>query len=255
MNIMAMNKQVCYVRSNYMIAEQTHILQLYHNEGFKMFPGQFINIKINNFLLRRPMSVCDIDHNNKILTIVYKIVGGGTAELTKLKIGDTIDILSGLGNGFDISHSKKKYSVLIGGGTGVAAIYYLAKKLKEIDSDFFTVLGWRDKEQMFYVNNFCKICTICITTQDGSYGSKGIVTDILKERRYDYYFACGPIQMLKSIYNLGVQKKVEGQLSFESRMGCGYGVCMSCTCKTLFKNKRLCKEGPIIHSHEIDFSE
>ncbi len=208
-------------------------------------PGQFVNIKIDGLFLRRPISVCDALGNK--LTLVYKIVGKGTEKMSLMKKGETLDILSGLGNGYDINLAGEN-PLLIGGGVGVPPLYMLLKKLVEQSKNASVILGFNTKSEIFYEEEFRKLTkNVTITTVDGSYGTKGFVTDAMKTD-YSYIFCCGPEPMLKAVYKAS---KTEAQFSFEERMGCGFGACMGCSCKTITGYKRICKEGPVMKKEEI----
>ncbi|MBQ3596756.1 MAG: dihydroorotate dehydrogenase electron transfer subunit [Clostridia bacterium] len=207
--------------------------------------GQFINIKIDGLFLRRPISVYDLDKDT--VTIIYKIVGKGTEQLSKMKDGK-LDILTGLGNGYDLSLSGEK-PVLIGGGVGVPPMYLLAKRLIEKGVYPTVILGFNTKEEIFCEKEFKELgLDVLVTTVDGSYGVKGFVTDALKNVEYSYFYTCGPEPMLKAVYSAS---STQGEMSFEERMGCGFGACMGCSCKTLTGNKRICKEGPVMKKEEI----
>ena len=208
-------------------------------------PGQFINIKLDGLYLRRPISVCDCEGN--IVTIIYKVVGKGTDKLSLMKSGK-LDILSGLGNGYDVSKSGDK-PLLLGGGVGVPPLYLLAKQLISEGKKVSVVLGFNTKDEIFYEQQFKALgADVTVTTVDGSYGVKGFVTDAAKDIDYTYFYTCGPEPMLKAIYN---SLNTSGQLSFEERMGCGFGACMGCSCKTITGYKRICKEGPVLTKEEI----
>ena len=209
-------------------------------------PGQFINIKIDGLFLRRPISISDWSEGK--LEIIYKVVGKGTEKMAEMIKGDTLDILCGLGNGFDTSKADGA-CVVIGGGVGVPPMYGLAKKLIKEGKKVYAVLGFNKEEEIFYKDEFEKIgAETYVTTVDGSYGIKGFVTDALKDIEYTYFYTCGPEPMLKAVYN---NPDVSGQLSFEERMGCGFGACMGCSCKTKYGNKRICKDGPVLEKEEI----
>lgn len=216
-------------------------------------PGQFVNIRIDGFYLRRPISVCDWDADS--LTLIYKVVGGGTVALRALLPGAKLDILTGLGNGFDTEAVKAgQTAVIVGGGVGVPPLYALAKKLLQAGAKVVAVLGFNEAGQVFYQQEFEALgVPVCLTTADGSLGMKGFVTDALKGIAYDYYFACGPEPMLRALHRLSAEKGVSGQLSFEARMGCGFGACMGCSCRTLTGYKRICVEGPVMRSEEVRF--
>ena len=208
-------------------------------------PGQFVNIQLDGLFLRRPISVCDYDEST--LTIIYKVVGKGTEAMSQMISGDRLDILTGLGNGYDLSLSGDA-PVLLGGGVGVPPMYNLAKKLVAQGKSVSVILGFNTAGEVFYENEFKSLgCDVQVTTVDGSYGKKGFVTDALPEE-YTYFYTCGPEPMLKAVYKA---THTSGQMSFEERMGCGLGACMGCSCKTLTGYKRICKEGPVMRKEEI----
>ena len=207
--------------------------------------GQFVNIQLSGKFLRRPISVCDYD--GETLTIVYKVVGKGTEQMAAMTAGEKLDILTGLGNGYDLSLSGD-HPVLLGGGVGVPPMYNLAKKLRSEGKTVSVILGFNTQSEIFYENEFKALgCDVTVTTVDGSYGKKGFVTDALPEN-YTYFYTCGPEPMLKAVYRA---TSTSGQMSFEERMGCGFGACMGCSCKTLTGYKRICKEGPVMKKEEI----
>ena len=208
--------------------------------------GQFVNLLIDGLYLRRPISVCDL--NGDTLTLVYKVVGKGTQKMSEMKVGEKLDVLTQLGNGYDLSLSGKS-PLLIGGGVGVPPMFLCAKRLIGGGKSVTVVLGFNTKEEIFYEEEFKKIgAKVIVTTVDGSYGVKGFVTDAMKDLEYTYFYTCGPEPMLKAVYNAS---KTSGQFSFEERMGCGFGACMGCSCKTLYGNKRICKDGPVLVKEEI----
>ncbi len=207
--------------------------------------GQFINIKLDGLYLRRPISVCDCEDG--IITIIYKVVGKGTKQMQEMTDGE-LDVLIGLGNGYDTSLSGE-HALLLGGGVGVPPLYMLAKKLIAEGKKVSVILGFNTKSEVFYENEFRDLgASVTVTTADGSYGTKGFVTDAIGDIDYTYFYTCGPEPMLKAVYNA---TKTSGQLSFEERMGCGFGACMGCSCKTLYGNKRICKDGPVLVKEEI----
>ena len=242
-----------YKRNKYKILENNKIafnvykMILEGDTSYITKPGQFINIEIDGFYLRRPISICDWDEDT--ITIIYKVVGDGTEKLSTYKPGEILDVLTGLGNGFEISKSGEK-PLLIGGGVGTPPMYGLCKKLIYENIKPIVILGFTSVQDVFYEEEFKKLgVEIYISTNDGSYGRKGFVTDIIKDLDgYSYYYACGPQAMLKAVYD---NVNSSGELSFEERMGCGFGACMGCTCKTKYGNKRICKDGPVLEKEEI----
>ncbi len=209
-------------------------------------PGQFVNIQLEGKFLRRPISVCDYD--SQTLTLIYKVVGHGTAQMAAMKSGQTLDILTGLGNGYDLTLSGDK-PVLLGGGVGVPPMFHLAKKLLEQGKKVSVILGFNTYSEVFYAKEFQDLgCNVTVTTADGSLGVQGFVTTPLESMDYSYFYACGPEPMLKAVYKAS---KTSGQMSFEERMGCGFGACMGCSCKTLTGYKRICKDGPVMQKEEI----
>ena len=207
--------------------------------------GQFVNIQLDGLYLRRPISVCDYD--NASLTIIYKVVGKGTEQMSKMAPGKKLDILTGLGNGYDLTLSGN-HPVLLGGGVGVPPMYNLARKLKAQGKEVTVILGFNTANEVFYEEEFKALgCDVTVTTVDGSRGKKGFVTDALPEN-YTYFYTCGPEPMLKAVHK---PSATSGQMSFEKRMGGGFGACMGCSCKTLTGYKRICKEGPVMKKEEI----
>ena len=209
-------------------------------------PGQFVNIKLQGLFLRRPISVCDSE--NGILTLIYKVVGKGTEQMSEMTEGEELDVLTGLGNGYNTEISGGK-PVLLGGGVGVPPLYMLAKKLIAEGKKVTVILGFNTKEEIFCEEDFKTLgADVIVATADGSYGVKGFVTDALKDVDYTYFYTCGPEPMLKALYKA---TSTSGQFSFEERMGCGFGACMGCSCKTITGYKRICKDGPVLEKEEI----
>ena len=234
------------VISNKRIAKNVYEMKLSGDTSPIINPGQFVNIKIESEFLRRPISICDYDDTT--LTLIYKVVGKGTSIMSAMQENTWLDILIALGNGFNTNESGEN-PVLIGGGVGVPPMYKLAKELISEGKKVTVILGFNKEEEIFYKEEFEKIgATVYVTTVDGSVGTKGFVTDVLKDLEYSYVFTCGPEPMLKAVYNTSV---TSGQFSFEERMGCGFGVCMGCSCKTKYGNKRICMDGPILRKEEI----
>ena len=209
-------------------------------------PGQFVNIKLQGLYLRRPISVCDCEDG--VLTLIYKVVGKGTEQMAKMTAGEELNVLTGLGNGYHTALSGDK-PVLLGGGVGVPPLYMLAKKLIAEGKKVSVVLGFNTKEEIFCEEDFKALgADVSVATADGSYGVKGFVTDALKDIDYTYFYTCGPEPMLKALYKVTA---TSGQFSFEERMGCGFGACMGCSCKTITGYKRICKDGPVLEKEEI----
>ena len=241
-----MTESVFTVISNEKIAKNTYKMLLSGNTEDGR-PGQFVNIKIDGFFLRRPISVCDIEENT--LTLIYKTVGAGTDKLSKTEKGEKLDILAFLGNGYDLSKSGEA-PLLIGGGVGVPPLFLLAKKLVKEGKTPTAILGFNSADEIFLKDEFEALgVKTFIATADGSVGTRGFVTDVMKNTDiYTYFYTCGPEPMLRAVYN---ESKTDGEFSFEERMGCGFGACVGCTCKTKYGNKRICRDGPVLSKEEI----
>lgn len=210
-------------------------------------PGSFVNIRLDGLYLRRPLSVCDCEGD--ALTLIYKTVGEGTEALARAQKGDELDILSGLGNGYTIMKDKKR-PLLIGGGVGVPPLYLLCRRLREMGAEVSVILGFNKKSEVFYEEEFRELgAHVRITTADGSYGIPGFVTAAMGNFNCDYFYTCGPEPMLRAVYD--ASGELSGQFSFEERMGCGFGACMGCSCKTKYGYKRICREGPVLLKEEI----
>ena len=241
-----MKQSIFKILSNEALTSSVYRMTLEGDTSAITAPGQFVNIRLEGKFLRRPISVCDWEAGK--LTLVYKVVGHGTAQMAAMAPGESLDILTGLGNGYDLTLTGET-PVLVGGGVGVPPMYGLAKHLRALGKPVQVILGFNTKEEIFYEEAFKALgCTVCVTTVDGSYGIPGFVTDALKDLSYSHFCACGPEPMLKALYKAST---TSGQMSFEERMGCGFGACMGCSCKTLTGNKRICKEGPVMKKEEI----
>lgn len=241
-----MKQGIFEIIENTALTESVFQMRLQGDTSAITAPGQFVNIQLNGLYLRRPISVCDLEAN--MLTIIYKVVGKGTEQMSRMQAGEVLDVLTGLGNGYDLTVSGSN-PVLLGGGVGVPPMYLLAKRLLEQGKTVSVILGFNTKSEVFYEQEFRALgCDVTVTTVDGSYGTKGFVTDALKNKDYTYFYTCGPEPMLKAVYKASV---TSGQMSFEKRMGCGFGACMGCSCKTLTGYKRICKEGPVMQKEEI----
>ena len=238
-----MKQSILEISENKKIAKDVYLMKL--SGDADAAPGQFINIKLDGFFLRRPISICDVCGDET--TIIYKTVGSGTEYLSRLSVGEKLDVLSGLGNGFDLSKSGNA-PLVIGGGVGVPPMYYLAKCLKNEGKDVTAVLGFNTADEVFGTKEFEALgVKTVLATADGSLGEKGFVTDVLPDS-YTYFYTCGPEPMLKAVYG---KTATSGQLSFEERMGCGFGACMGCSCKTKYGSKRICRDGPVLVKEEI----
>ena len=240
-----MKQSIFTALSNTALTDSVYKMVLSGDTSAITAPGQFVNIQLDGLFLRRPISVCDYDAHT--LTLVYKVVGKGTEAMSKMGAGTKLDILTGLGNGYDLTPSGDQ-PVLLGGGVGVPPMYNLAKKLIAQGKSVSVILGFNTASEIFYEKQFKALgCNATVTTVDGSYGKKGFVTDALPAN-YTYFYTCGPEPMLKAVYRA---TNTSGQMSFEERMGCGFGACMGCSCKTLTGYKRICKDGPVMKKEEI----
>ena len=241
-----MNRGIYTVKENRALTDSVFLMKLEGDTSSITAPGQFINISLDGFYLRRPISICDYD--DKEITIIYKTVGEGTLAMSRLAAGAELDVLCGLGNGFDVSKCGEK-PVLIGGGVGVPPLYNLCKKLISLGKNVTVILGFNTESEIFYKDEFSALgADVIVTTVDGSCGVKGFVTDALINIDYDYFYTCGPMPMFRAIEKTA---SAGGQYSFEERMGCGFGACMGCSCKTKYGNKRICKDGPVLDREEI----
>ena len=240
-------KQVFYeVTGNRQLVPGIFELRLTGDTSAVVRPGQFVNLKIDGCYLRRPLSVCD--RRDDGLTLIYKVVGRGTEILSEMKAGAVIDTLSGLGNGFDVSASGER-PLLVGGGVGVPPMYWLCRKLIDCGRQATVVLGFNRASEVFYREEFEALgARVIVTTADGSAGVRGFVTDAVRMLDYTYFYACGPEPMFRA---LDAVVKTEGEYSFEARMGCGFGACMGCSCKTKYGYKRICRDGPVMRREEV----
>ncbi len=241
-----MTKQGIYkILYNFELAPKVFRMVLEGDTSALIAPGQFVNIKLEGNFLRRPISVCDYD--DKTITLIYKVVGEGTEQMSKMQAGEELDLLVGLGNGFNPEKAGEK-PLLIGGGVGIPPLYNLCKELIKMGSKPTVILGFNTKSEVFYEDAFKVLgAEVIVTTVDGTHGVKGFVTNAM-DRDYTYFFTCGPMPMFKAIESVA---KTSGQYSFEERMGCGFGACMGCSCKTKYGNKRICKDGPVLYREEI----
>ncbi len=233
------------LEKNILIAKNTYLWELSGDtEGIKC--GQFVNIKLDGFYLRRPISVCDVSGDR--LTLIFKVVGHGTEKMAEASVGEEFSLLTGLGNGYDTTLSGDK-PLLIGGGAGVPPMYMLCRELIGEGKSPTVILGFNTAEEVFYKEEFEALgAKVIVATADGSVGVKGFVTNAMDGVDYTYFYTCGPEPMLKAVYNAST---TSGQMSFEERMGCGFGACMGCSCKTITGYKRICKEGPVMKKEEV----
>lgn len=240
-----MNQRILTVTDNHLVARDVYKMQLTGDTSAITRPGQFVNLLLSGLYLRRPISVCDWDEDT--LTLIYKVVGEGTEQMAAMENGTKVDILMGLGNGFDVTKAGET-PVLIGGGVGVPPLYGLAKHLRQAGKNVTVAIGAASRDDVLLAKELTDLgCTVKIATVDGSAGEKGFVTGLLTGD-YSYSYACGPIPMLKAVYGA---LSCDGEYSFEERMGCGFGACMGCSCKTKTGNKRICKDGPVLTKEEI----
>ena len=233
-----MKQLIFEIKSNEQIAKNVYRMQL-AGDTTGILPGQFVNIRVAGLFLRRPISVCNI--TDSVLTIIYKVVGVGTEVMSQLLVGTELNVLTILGNGYDLMKAGDK-PLLVGGGVGVPPMYMLARQLREMGKEVKVILGFNTKDEVFYEEEFRALgCDVTVTTVDGSHGVKGFVTNAM-DGQQSYYYTCGPLPMIKALLQaLGTH----GEVSMEERMGCGFGACMGCTIQTTIGPKRVCKEGPV----------
>ena len=240
-----MKQRMLTVTENTAVTKAVYRMRLEAPELEEQRPGGFVGLRLDGLFLRRPLSVFDSEPGR--LALLYKVVGKGTRQMTELKAGDRLDVLTGLGNGYDLSKAGEA-PLLLGGGVGVPPLYLLAKQLRKAGKPVTAVLGFNTAEEVFAEEDFRALgCAVTVTTADGSAGRKGFVTDALPEE-YSYFYTCGPEPMLRAVYRAS---RTSGQFSFEERMGCGFGACMGCSCRTVTGGKRICREGPVLEKEEI----
>ena len=240
-----MKQSIFTIQKNIPLTDTVFLMELCGDtEGIRC--GQFVNIKLLGQFLRRPISVCDC--KDGLLTIIYKVVGVGTDQMSKMSVGEKLDLLTGLGNGYDTTPSGDR-PLLLGGGVGVPPLYLLCKKLIEEGKSPTVILGFNNAGEVFFADEFASLgARVIVATADGSLGVRGFVTDAMADLEYSYFYTCGPEPMLKAVHKA---TKTGGQMSFEERMGCGFGACMGCSCKTVTGYKRICKEGPVLTKEEV----
>ena len=240
-----MTQSIFTIKSNPALTDSVYKMVL-AGDSSACVPGGFVNIALAGKFLRRPISVCDVAESE--LTIIYKVVGEGTEQMSAMSAGEKLDILTGLGNGYDLRDAGER-PLLVGGGVGVPPMYLLAKRLIAEGKKVSVILGFNTKSEIFYEEEFRALgAEVAVTTVDGSHGIRGFVTDAFDNFDYTYIYTCGPEPMLRAVHKAA---KTSAQLSFEERMGCGFGACMGCSCKTLTGYKRICKEGPVMRKEEI----
>lgn len=241
-----MTETVFTVKENVCLAGNVWKMTLSGNTDAITTPGQFVNIQLDGMYLRRPISVCDAE--NGTLTLVYRTVGKGTEAMAEMKTGDSFSALTGLGNGFDTDKSGAS-PLLVGGGVGIPPLYMLAKRLIAKGVTPAVVLGFNKAEEIFLADDFAALgAKVYVATADGSFGTKGFVTDVMKNLEYSYFYSCGPMPMYRAMEKVASS---DGEYSLEERMGCGFGACMGCSCKTTLGNKRICADGPVFGRSEI----
>ena len=245
-----MKQQTFEIQANELLAKSVYRMQL-AGDTTGILPGQFVNIRVEGQFLRRPISVCNVTKakgerleakgENGVLTIIYKVVGAGTEAMSQLPVGTQLDVLTVLGNGYDLSKAGEN-PLLVGGGVGVPPMYMLARQLREMGKNVRVILGFNTTDEVFYEEEFHALgCDVTVTTVDGSHGVKGFVTNAL-DGKQSYYYTCGPLPMIKALLQAA---GTNGEVSMEERMGCGFGACMGCTIQTTQGPKRVCKEGPV----------
>ena len=240
-----MKQGIWTVTDNRRLTDNVYRMRLTGDASDVTAPGQFINIRLDGRFLRRPISVCDKDGDT--LSIVFKTVGHGTEQLADAVPGTKLDILSGLGNGYDMSAAGAR-PLLLGGGAGVPPLYWLAKELRRSGRAVYVTLGFNTASEVFMEDDFSALgCLVTVTTADGSHGVRGFVTAAIPDDAA-YFYACGPEPMLRAVYKA---TRTSGQFSFEERMGCGFGACMGCSCRTVTGYKRICRDGPVLRKEEI----
>ena len=241
-----MKDSIFTLEKSELIAKNTYLWELVGDTSDITAPGQFVNIKLDGFYLRRPISVANVEGDR--LTLIYKVVGEGTDKMSKMEAGAKLLVLTGLGNGYNLALAGDA-PMLIGGGAGVPPMYLLARKLIAEGKRVTVILGFGSADEVFFKEEFEALgARVLVTTVDGSEGIKGFVTDAFAEVDYTYFYTCGPEPMLRAIYD---KSTTSGQFSFEERMGCGFGACMGCTCETKYGNKRICRDGPVLVKEEI----
>ena len=256
-----MKQGIYEIKENIQMTPTTWLMRLAGDVSAVTAAGQFINIRLDGHFLRRPISVSDVTGSGSSgsITIIYKVLGHGTEEMTHFVPGKKLDILTGLGNGYDLADAGER-PLLIGGGVGIPPLYLTAKKLRAQGRDVTVILGFNNATEVYYIVEFRELgCDVVIATADGSLGVKGFVTDafdgLIRDRGADaftHFYTCGPEPMLKAIYNKVYKSAgISGQMSFEERMGCGFGACMGCSCRTVTGYKRICKDGPVLRTEEI----
>ena len=241
-----MHQQLCRVLQNAALTDAVWQMRLEADTASITAPGQFVELKLPGFYLRRPISICDWDGES--LTLLYKVVGKGTDAMTRIRPGHRLDTLVGLGNGYDLTKSGDA-PLLIGGGVGVPPLYGLCKALLRQGKHPTVILGFNTKDEIFYEAEFRALgVPVHVTTVDGSCGTKGFVTDVMKDLSYTYFYTCGPGPMFRAIEKTA---RTSGQYSFEERMGCGFGACMGCSIETKLGARRVCKDGPVFEREAI----
>ncbi len=235
------------IEENTLIARNTRRMRLTGDTGTLVRPGQFVQFRVPEFFLRRPLSVCDWDEQS--LTLIYKVVGRGTEAMARMLPGVTADLLTGLGNGFDV---KACAPLLIGGGCGAPPLYRLCRDLIRAGCRPTVLLGFNSKDEVFLEHEFQSLgADVTVSTADGTYGREGFVTEALPPGFFDTVYTCGPEPMLKAVFRLCAERGVSGQFSLEERMACGFGACMGCSIQTRSGARRVCLDGPVFSKEEL----
>jgi len=243
-----MHKLIFEISSNELVAKDTYRMVLENPASTKMAPGQFVDIALEGKFLRRPISVCESDQGGIVL--MYKAVGEGTRQMSQMKSGESLELLTGLGHGFD-PDACQKAALLVGGGLGCAPMFNLCRELLASGKKVSVVLGFNTSEEIVLEEKFRQLGAVpALATLDGSRGVKGFVTDAINELKpeYDFFYTCGPLPMMKALCGV---LECPGEVSLEQRMGCGAGYCYCCSAQTLKGAKRVCKDGPVFKKEDV----
>lgn len=239
------------ILNNRRLTHKTWVMTLGGDTGAITAPGQFVNVAIPGKYLRRPISICDYSHERGEIVLLYDVAGEGTRMMSGMTPGQSLDILNGLGNGFSTASGARR-PLLLGGGIGCAPLLALARALRNNGADPVAILGYNTAADSFGMDRWFGEIGVeaYVATVDGSVGTRGFVTDVIREKNIqgDYFHACGPMPMLRALCS---SLDIPGEVSIESRMGCGFGACMCCSVETADGAKRICKDGPVFRKEEL----